>query len=245
MITIERHVRLWHDDGWHDTLENVFFVPQLCITLFSVQKRCEVNFIPVYKEERDKIIIKERMGEGAVARLVQVVTTTKRKLMRPTLDCTVVMWHSLPSPHRRMHEALRAHLSTFLLHKRLGHSRPGAFVRLIREKMMDGVENVVERDLGVCAPCKLGKMTRHPHPAVEPAPIVEGPLNLVVMDMVGPNKHTFDKAAYDLVLVYVFKRRFWVFLLKNSKLAAGCKTAMCKGAPTLPNSRDLMGLGSL
>ena len=35
------------------------------------------------------------------------------------------------------------------------------------------------------------------------------------MDLAGPNKQTFGKAAYNLVLVDVFSRLSWVFLLKR------------------------------
>ena len=47
--------------------------------------------------------------------------------------------------------------------------------------MVDWVENVVEGDIGIRAPCKLRKMTRHPHPTSVPDLEVRGPLDLVVM----------------------------------------------------------------
>ena len=197
------------------TLKDVLYVPQLRVNLFSIQKLRQAHYIPVYNERRGKIIIKERVGEGVAARLVQVATMTESNLMRPTLDCHVVMRHSLPSPLPRMHEALHSQLSMSLLHRRLGHSGQGALHRLIRERMVDGVENVVGGDFEICSPCKLGKMTRHPHPASAPDPLVQGPLDLVVMDLAGPNKQTFGKAAYNLVLVDVFSRLSWVFLLKK------------------------------
>ena len=102
-----------------------------------------------------------------------------------------------------------------LLHRRLGHSGKCALHRLIRERMVDGVENVGGGDLKICSPCKLGKMTRHPHPASALDPLVQGPMDLVVMDLAGPNKQTFGKAAYNLVLVDVFSRLSWVFLLNK------------------------------
>ena len=77
------------------------------------------------------------------------------------------------------------------------------------------MENVVKGDLGVCAPCKLGEMIRHPHPTAELDPYVQRSVDLVVMDLVGPNKRTFGKAVYNLVLVDVFGRHSWVFLLKK------------------------------
>lgn len=40
--------------------------------------------------------------------------------------------------------------------------------------------DVVEEDLGVCAPCKLGKMTRHPHFFAKPNRAVEGYVDLLV-----------------------------------------------------------------
>ena len=55
----------------------------------------------------------------------------------------------------------------YLLHKRFVHSGQGGLGRLIEEKMVVGVENMVEEGLGVCALYKLGKMIRHPYPTTE------------------------------------------------------------------------------
>ena len=103
------------------TLEDVLFVPQLGVNLFSVQKIRQANFIPVYNKEHGTIIVKEQVVEGATRRLVQFSTMTKIKLMGPTLDCSVVMRDSLPSSLSRMDGALRAQLSMSLLHRRLDH----------------------------------------------------------------------------------------------------------------------------
>ena len=43
------------------TPKDVLFVPQLRVNLFSVRKLRQADFIPVYNEEHDKIIIKERL----------------------------------------------------------------------------------------------------------------------------------------------------------------------------------------
>ena len=59
--------------------------------------------------------------------------------------------------------------------------------RIVRERKVFGVENVVGK-FDFCTPCKLAKMTRHPHFAAVPDPDLHGPLNLVVMDLAGPNK---------------------------------------------------------
>ena len=76
-----------------------------------------------------------------------------------------------------------------LLHRRLGHSGEAALRRLLKEDMATGV-SPVSGNINPCDPCRLGKLTRPPHPAVDFSHGTTYALQLVVMDLAGPVKQS-------------------------------------------------------
>ena len=85
-------------------------------------------------------------------------------------------------------DAMGADLSMPLLHRRLGHSVEGALVKMVKGGMVRGIEEVKVETLGICDPCKLGKISHHPHGTFPKEKHGQHPLDLVVMDLAGPNR---------------------------------------------------------
>ena len=75
-----------------------------------------------------------------------------------------------------------------LLHRRMGHSGEPALQKLLRGNMVRGIEKIRGGDLAVCDICKISKLTQKPHPAAIVYNKGEDMLDLVVMDLAGPNK---------------------------------------------------------
>ena len=101
-----------------------------------------------------------------------------------------------------------------LLHRRLGHSGEGALRRLLRMNMATGLGQV-SGAVSPCDSCQLGKLTRPPHPAVSFSHGTTYALELVVMDLAGPVKHSsLGGAFYFLGIMDMFTRFSWVFTLR-------------------------------
>ena len=84
--------------------------------------------------------------------------------------------------------------------------------------LTDGVKYV---SLGICDSCKLGKITLHPYQQVLAANHGHHPLDLVVVDLAGPNRpQTLGGKQYDMVLIDTFSKRSWIELLAKKSDAA-------------------------
>ena len=76
-------------------------------------------------------------------------------------------------------------------------------------------------ELGVCEVCKLGKMTQKPHPAAVVNNKGVELLDLVVVDLAGPNRpKTLGGKKYDMVIVDTYSQRSFVILLRKKSDAA-------------------------
>ena len=81
-----------------------------------------------------------------------------------------------------------------------------------------------------CDPCKLGKLTRPPHPAVVFSHNTTYALELVVMDLAGPVKpSSLGGASYFLGILDVYTIFSWVFTIrKKCDAAAIIVRAQCE-----------------
>ena len=145
---------------------------------------------------------------------------SKSKDGRLTLDCRILS-STLPQPCPKQGEVFLNTLSMDLLHRRLGHSGEAALSRLLKEDMATGV-SLVFGNISPCDPCRLGKLTRPPHPAVAFSHGTTYALQLVIMDLVGPVKpRSLGGASYFLGVMDVYTRHSWVYTIqKNSDAAA-------------------------
>ena len=81
-------------------------------------------------------------------------------------------------------------------------------------KLVRGVDNIKVEDLRPCDFCKQGKFPQGPHPVADVSNKGTRLLDLVVIDVAGPNRpQTLGKKPYDMVIVDAFSQRFFVILL--------------------------------
>ncbi|MCQ6525353.1 hypothetical protein NPX90_28385, partial [Bacillus paranthracis] len=74
---------------------------------------------------------------------------------------------------------------------------------------------------GGCDYCKLGKMTQKPHPSATVNNKGVDLLDLVVVDLAGPNKpQTLGGKKYDMVIVDIYSQRSFVILFSKKSNAA-------------------------
>ena len=109
-----------------------------------------------------------------------------------------------------------------LLHRRMGHSGIDAMKKLLFGKLVRGIESIKIEDLQPCDFCKQGKLSQGPHPVADVSNKGTRLLDLVVVDLAGPNRpQTLGKKLYDMVIVDTFSQRFFVVLLaRKSDVAA-------------------------
>ena len=68
-------------------------------------------------------------------------------------------------------------------------------------------------DLKPCDFCKQGKLSQGPHPRVDVSNKGTKLLDLVVVDLAGPNRPpTLGRTLYDMVIVDTFSQRMFVIL---------------------------------
>ena len=160
-----------------------------------------MGYLPVHGEVPDKCIIKKVAADGT---LTQVATMTIKK-GRSTLDCdptTSPLRTSGPAPQI---DILKVELDMQLLHQRMGHSGIDAMRKLLMGKLVRGIEGVKVKDLLPCDFCKVGKLPQGPHPVAAVDNKGSRLLDLVVVDLAGPNRpQTLGHKLYDMVIVDTF-----------------------------------------
>ena len=194
-------------------LTNVLYIASLPFNILSLQQLVKGDFIPVFNEIPDKVVLKKILSNGGVE---QAALLSKSKAGRLTLDCRILS----STPSQPQGEVLLNTLSMDLLHRRLGHSGEAALRRLLKEDMATGI-SPVGGTISPCDPCRLGKLTRPPHPSVEFTHGTTYALQLVCMDLAGPVKpRSLGGASYFLGIMDVFTRHSWVYTIKKKSDAA-------------------------
>ena len=198
-------------------LDETLIIPGISVNLFSLQRVLDMGYLPVYGEVPNKCVIKKVAADGS---LTQVATMTIVK-GRSTLDCyptTSPLRTSGPAPQI---DILKVELDMQLLHRRMGHSGVDAMRKLIMGKLVRGIEGVKVKDLLPCDFCKMGKLPQGPHPVAAVDNKGSRLLDLVVVDLAGPNRpQTLGHKLYDMVIVDTFSQRFFVVLLAKKSDAA-------------------------
>ena len=203
-------------------LSETLIVPNINVNLFSLQRVIQGGYIPVYGEVEGKCLIKKRSADGD---LVQVATMSVLR-GRATLDCRLVEHFdgssgAAPQIHTSDSFSAKMELTMGLLHRRMGHSGSEAMQKLLRGDMVRGVSKVKIEELGSCDFCKLGKLSQKPHPAAVVDNKGADLLDLVVVDLAGPNRpQTLGGKVYDMVLVDTYSQRSFVYLLAKKSDAA-------------------------
>ncbi|CAI7822559.1 unnamed protein product [Closterium sp. NIES-53] len=110
------------------------------------------------------------------------------------------------------------------LHRRMGHVALPILQQLVKNEMVASIRVKGEPDevLG-CPTCMQAKFTRYPFSSSEAT--AKAPLDEVVMDVVGPLKLGAAGAEYFLIIVDIYTRMTWVYVLsKKSDVAETVKT---------------------
>ena len=191
----------------------------------------------MYDKVEGKVVINKKISTGVYIRVALLTETKKGRL---TLDCKIPFEPST-LPSLRPAEALIGTLSMDLLHRRLGHSGEVALHRLLHDNMATGIGQVVGT-ASPCDPCKLGKLTRPPHPAVAFSHNTTYALELVVMDLAGPVRpSSLGGASFFLGILDVFTRHSWVITIQK-KSEATAKILEWKGVAEGQSKTKLLKL---
>ena len=107
-----------------------------------MQRVVDKGYSPAFGEIDGKVLIKKKGQKGS---LEQVATMSVSR-GRLTLDCRQVML--VKGFQRELgHVAMAAQLTMPLLHRRLGHSAEGALHKMIKGKMVRGIDGVEQTSL--------------------------------------------------------------------------------------------------
>ena len=197
-------------------LDQTLIVPNIKVNLFSLQRLIKKGFLPIHGEIDGKCLIKRKDDNGS---LIQHATMNIKD-GRATLDCTLVDATLRSSGHALPRDSYRAELDVQLLHRRLGHSGNDAMRKLLKSKLVRGIDNVRVKDLNPCDFCKFGKTSQQPHPAAVSNNKVIELLALVVVDLVGPNRpQTIGGKLYDMLIMDTYSQRIFIKLLTKKSSA--------------------------
>ena len=120
-------------------LKNVLFIPTMNFNIISLQKLVAANFIPVYNEIPEKVVIKKILQQGGVE---QVALLSKSTTGRLTLDCRILR-STVSQPSTSQGEVFLNTPSMELLHRPLGHTGEVVLRRLLKDDMATGINPVV------------------------------------------------------------------------------------------------------
>ena len=94
-------------------------------------------------------------------------------------------------------------------------------------KLVLGIDKMKVVDLQTCDFCELAKLSQGPHPIADVANKGTRVLDLVVVDLAGPNRpQTLGKKLYDMIIVDTFSERMFVVLLEKKSDAADALNAV-------------------
>ncbi|CAI7860747.1 unnamed protein product [Closterium sp. NIES-54] len=186
-------------DGDNDMQQ---YVP--CLLAWLVRKQCELEESGATAKEQHKgeenlkAAKEEEYGEG--------------------------MWGTIASAAFSDPTSATGECDWLTLHRRMGHVALPILQQLVKNEMVAGIRVKGEPDevLG-CPTCMQAKFIRFPFSSSEAT--AKAPLDEVVMDVVGPLKLGAAGAEYFLIIVDVYTRMTWVYVLsKKSDVAEKVKT---------------------
>jgi hypothetical protein len=106
-----------------------------------------------------------------------------------------------------------------LWHSRLGHVGYDSLSRLLRQEMVTGMElsaaDIAATEQPTCGPCEKGRMTRKPFPSSTTQ--VDGPLDLVHMDLCGPIEESRGGNKYIATFKDDYTGMSWIELTATKK----------------------------
>ena len=143
-----------------------------------------MGYLLVYGEVVDKCILEKKTADSAMKQ----IATMSMKKGRATLDCKLFSSSRRSSGPTLQIDTFVVELNMQLLHRRLGHFGIDAMRKLMSGKLVRGVDNIKVENLRPCEFCKQGKLPQGPHPVANVSNKGTRLLDLVVVDLAGPNR---------------------------------------------------------
>ena len=191
-------------------LQGVLYLPGLNVNLLSLQKLTKKNVFPFYQEVDGKAVLRRQI-DGVKREQIALMTVDGNG--RATLDCKVMKGEYGKG------DMMQISIERF--HERMGHAGQGAIDKMIRNELVTGISGIKAGEIGNCNICKLGKLPRQTFAKVSRDPSIHRPLDMIFVDLAGPNKPaTLGGARYDMVIIDAFTRRTWVILLAKKSDSA-------------------------
>ena len=181
-------------------LKNVLLVEGLEVSLLSVSQIVDENDCVMF--DRIKCLVLDGRGRSVM------------KGQRTKDECYCVMAQEKYKPQLCFRTQV-GEPSLELWHRRLCHLNHQDIVKLSTKEGARGLPKLSGKPSGICGECKIGKLTRSPHSALN-AQSTSHVLELLHMDLVGPvETRSINGAKYTLVIVDDFSRVTWVYFIAS------------------------------
>nr|KAJ0217724.1 hypothetical protein LSAT_V11C300103190 [Lactuca sativa] len=183
-------------DGGQRTMNEVYYIPDLCSNIISLGQlveggdeiRIKNPFLWV-KDLKGKLLMKVRRSSNRLYKIE--LQETKGICLTAEIDDQSCLWH-----------------------KRMGHVNFNSMKLMIDKKMIEGVPQI-KIPSQLCEGCLVGKQARDPFPA-QTKFRANKKLELIYGDLCGPvTPPTPFSNRYFMLRVDDFSRVMWVYLLKS------------------------------
>ncbi|CAI7827707.1 unnamed protein product, partial [Closterium sp. NIES-54] len=152
----------------------------------------------------------------------------------------VSMWGTIESAAFSNPTSATGECDWLTLHRRMGHMALPILQQLVENEMVGGIRVKGEPDevLG-CPTCMQAKFTRYPLSSSKAT--AKAPHDEVMMDVVGPLKLAAAGAEYFLIIVDVYTRITWVYVLSKKSQVAEMKNGI-RHSLNMPYSPAMNGI---
>ncbi|KAL4379471.1 hypothetical protein GQ457_02G032120 [Hibiscus cannabinus] len=189
-------------DDSHSLITDVYYVPKLKSNILSLGQLLEKGY-EIHMKDRclwlrnqyANLIAKVSMSKNRM--FVLNLKTINAKCLKASVENEAWCWHM-----------------------RFGHLNFGALKMLREKKMVNGIPTISHPNQ-LCEACLLGKHARSSFPKEATSRATE-PLQLVHTNVCGPIKPpSFGKSRYFLLFIDDYRRKTWVYFLKQKSEAFG------------------------
>ena len=185
-------------------LLDVVYVPDLSYNLLSVSRAAEKGYVTEFNDS----------GCQITATGGRVVAIASRVGSLYYLDCEVTECASVAEQSLRSKAAL--------WHQRYGHLNMQSLQKLLRNKLVEGLDGANLNGLNFCETCVKGKQAKSAFPDGGGCRATE-PLDLVHSDVCGKmNSTSLGGGEYFLTFIDDHTRYTWIYILKHKSEVLDC-----------------------
>ncbi|UYV67194.1 hypothetical protein LAZ67_4004302 [Cordylochernes scorpioides] len=195
--TQQGNIKIVSNENSHVELQDVLYVPN---------QRCNLLSVSSIVNKGNKVIF-DQNGATILSEKEEIITTgiMKNNMFKVTFKPEVVK-----ESEKCMHVSSD---NMELWHKRLGHINSSYLMRMHKNKMVKGLEDL-KGELPYCVSCNKGKITK-----AEGSPSLgettARPLERIHVDMYGPLTPTIGGRKYMLTIVDQYTRRYFIEILHS------------------------------